>query len=236
MFRLLLACCLFAASGLAVQTIDIQVDGETIVLPVPPRMQLADPDSEWVKDFVARRKAAFAKMSDAEMTPAQRNAPLSATFHGHEGDLERYIFVSPHPLGPSRREGGAAFFREVFPLKDNPSPWRYGDRYRIYWLEDNVTVYAMIQCRGKVLRCNLTHSDDGGRAKPFLQDAESFHQWVEDVTTLNPSQSQAQATAGFIGLSILIALLACCAGYVYWLRRRAQRYDRPPPLPSPTGF
>lgn len=228
MYRRLIACFAFAACGFAADTVEIVSNGESITLPIPRGMYLADPESAWVKEFTAKRKTMLEKVPD--LSPEMRQAKLLATLHGHEDGTERYIFVSECPLLPDGNHQSASLFAREFPNKD-AGLYRVGDRYRVYWLEDKTTLYAVLQCRGRILRLNYSQPDEDDRATPYAPDAERLRQLAEDTVALNPASTRARQNVFWTLLAILLSFSAG-AGYFFWRRiRTAAGPGQPPPLP-----
>ena len=228
MYRRLIACFAFAACGFAADTVEIVSNGESITLPIPRGMYLADPESAWVKEFTAKRKTVLEKLPD--LSPEMRQAKLLATLHGHADGTERYIFVSELPLLPGGKHQSAAFFAREFPNKES-GLYRFGDRHRVYWLDDKTTLYAVLQCRGRILRLNYSQPDDDQRATPYAPDAERLRQLAEDTVALNPASTHASRSVFWILLAVLLSF-AAGTGYFFWRRiRAAAGPGQPPPLP-----
>lgn len=228
MCRRLIACFAFATCGFAADTVEIVANGESITLPIPRGMYLADPESDWVKDFAAQRKIKLEQLPD--LSPEMRQAKLLVTLHGHADGTERYIFVSEFPLLPGGKHQSATFFASEFPHKDS-GLYRVGNRYRVYWLEDKTTLYALLQCRGRILRLNYSQPDAGERATPYAPDAERLRQLAEDTVALNPASTRARQNVLWTLLTILLVFSAGTGYFIWWRFRAAAGPGQPPPLP-----
>jgi len=189
---------------------------------------LADPESTFVKEFTAKRKALLEKLPD--LSPEMRQAKLLATLHGHEDGTERYIFVSEFPLLPDGKHQSASLFAREFPNQE-PGLYRVGDRYRVYWLEDKTALYALLQCRGRILRLNYTQPDEDDRAIPYAPDAERLRQLAEDTVALNPASTRARQNVFWTLLAILLSFSAGFGCFLWWRIRAAAGPGQPPPLP-----